>query len=159
MQIALTSPIPGRYQVDLQAALVRGHEAAIRLVDARGNYVCLCCPAPLLNNGMFKTGPEFHNVLCHIYGKQHTACATRWVKVKYLMRCLRLLFARVAGCSQDVFCFGMLAPPNASMLQLCSGRPWLQRNPGGLPGTREHLCECMSDRSVSCGRVEWHTGR
>ena len=46
LQIRLTSPIPDRYQghgcvVDL----VRGHEAAIRLVDA-SNYVCHCCPAP-----------------------------------------------------------------------------------------------------------------
>ena len=96
LQVALTSPGPGRRQVHLQAALVRGHEAAIRLVDAGNYYVCLCCPAQLHNNGMLKTGPAFRNVLCHIYGRQHAACAARWVKVKYLMRRLRL-FARMAG--------------------------------------------------------------
>ena len=77
---------------------MRGHEAAIRLVDA-GSYVCLCCPAPLHNNGMFKTGPAFQYVLCHIYGKQHAACAARWVKamrIEHLMRRLRL-FARMAA--------------------------------------------------------------
>ena len=96
LQIRLTSPIPDRYQghgcvVDL----VRGHEAAIRLVDA-SNYVCLCCPAPLHNNGMFKTGESFLNVLRHVSSKQHSACVERWVKVKHLMRRLRL-FAQVAG--------------------------------------------------------------
>ena len=146
MQIALTTPIPGRYQVDLQAALVRGHEAAIRLVDARGNYVCLCCPAPLLNNGMFKTGPEFHNVLCHIYGKQHAACAARWVKVKYLMLCLHL-FARVAGrvllwharAAERVYAPAMLRAASASKKPRRTSRH-----------TRALACECMSDRSVSC---------
>ena len=94
----LASPVQAAHQQhNFEANLVRGHEAAICLVDA-GRYVCLCCPAPLHNNGMFKTGPTFSNVLCHIYGKQHVpvACAARWVKVKYLMRRLRL-FARVAG--------------------------------------------------------------
>ena len=115
---------------------MRGHEAAIRLVDARGNYVCLCCPAPLHNNGMFKTGPEFHNVMCHIYGKQHAACAARWVKVKYLMRCLRLS-AQVAGrvllwharAAKRVYALG----GSASKKMLWAAR--LQRSPGGLPGT------------------------
>jgi len=74
---------------------VHGHEAAIRLVDAH-NYVCLCCPAPLHNNGMFKTGESFLNVLRHVSSKQHSACVERWVKVKHLMRRLRL-FAQVAG--------------------------------------------------------------
>ena len=77
LQIRLTSPIPDRYQghgcvVDL----VRGHEAAIRLVDA-SNYVCHCCPAPLHNNGMFKSGPAFCNVLRHVSTKQHSSCVTR----------------------------------------------------------------------------------
>ena len=72
-----------------------GHEAAIRLVDA-GYYVCCCCPAPPFNNGMFKTGIAFMNVLRHVRTKQHAVCAARWVKLKYLMRRLRL-FAWVAG--------------------------------------------------------------
>ena len=99
LQIRLTSPIPDRYQghgcvVDL----VRGHEAAIRLVDA-SNYVCHCCPAPLHNNGMFKSGPAFCNVLRHVSTKQHSSCVAQWVRaarVQYLLRRLRL-FAWVAG--------------------------------------------------------------
>ena len=74
---------------------MRGHEAAIRLVDA-DNFVCLCCPAPLHNNGMFKTGPTFDNVLRHVGTKKHSACAAHWVRMQHLMRRLRL-FARVAG--------------------------------------------------------------
>ena len=77
---------------------MRGHEAAIRLVDA-DNFVCLCCPAPLHNNGMLKTGPIFHNVLRHVSTRQHSACAAHWVntqRMQHLMRRLRL-FARVAG--------------------------------------------------------------
>ena len=91
---------PGRQlaanqQRNYESNLVHGHEAAIRLVDAH-NYVCLCCPAPLHNNGMFKTGESFLNVLRHVSSKQHSACVERWVKVKHLMRRLRL-FAQVAG--------------------------------------------------------------
>ena len=74
LQIRLASPIPAAYQRhNYEPNLVRGHEAAIRLVDA-GNYVCLCCPAPLRNNGMFKTGTAFSNVmLCHVSTRQHSA--------------------------------------------------------------------------------------
>ena len=96
LQIRLTSPIPAaNQQRNYESNLVHGHEAAIRLVDAH-NYVCLCCPAPLHNNGMFKTGESFLNVLRHVSSKQHSACVERWVKVKHLMRRLRL-FAQVAG--------------------------------------------------------------
>ena len=102
LQIRLASPIPAAYQRhNYEPNLVRGHEAAIRLVDA-GNYVCLCCPAPLHNNGMFKTGEAFCNVLRHVSARQHLVCAAQWVKAQrtqHLMRRLRLtLFARVAGC-------------------------------------------------------------
>ena len=34
-----------------EANLVRGHEAALRIIDA-GSYVCLCCPPALCNNGL-----------------------------------------------------------------------------------------------------------
>ena len=96
LQIRLTSPIPGwATQRNYKPNLVRGHEAAIRLIDA-DNFVCLCCPAPLHNNGMFKTGPTFDNVLRHVGTKKHSACAAHWVRMQYLMQRLRL-FARVAG--------------------------------------------------------------
>ena len=99
LQIRLASPIPAAYQRhNYEPNLVRGHEAAIRLVDA-GNYVCLCCPAPLHNNGMFKTGEAFCNVLRHVSARQHSVCAAQWVKaqrMQHLKRRLRL-FARVAG--------------------------------------------------------------
>ena len=45
LQIRLTSPIPAAHQQgNYEPNLVRGHEAAIRLIDA-DNFVCLCCPA------------------------------------------------------------------------------------------------------------------
>ena len=99
LQVKLTSPFPAALQLHgHQATLVHGHEAAIRVIDA-GNCVCLCCPAPLHNNGMLKSGMAFNNVLLHASSKQHAACVAHWVKVKrmqHLMRRLRL-FARVAG--------------------------------------------------------------
>ena len=99
LQIRLTSPIPAaNQQRNYESNLVHGHEAAIRLVDAH-NYVCLCCPAPLHNNGMFKSGPAFCNVLRHMSTKQHSSCVAQWVRaarVQYLLRRLRL-FAWVAG--------------------------------------------------------------
>ena len=92
----LTSPIPAVHQQrNYEPNLVRGHEAAIRLVDA-DNFVCLCCPAPLRNNSMFKTGPTVDNVLRHVGTRKHSACAAHWVRMQHLMRRLRL-FARVAG--------------------------------------------------------------
>ena len=98
LQIKLTSPIPGwATQRNYKPNLVRGHEAAIRLIDA-DNFVCRCCPAPLHNSGMFKTGIglTFDNVLCHVGMKKHAANAAHWVRMQHLMRRLRL-FARVAG--------------------------------------------------------------
>ena len=99
LQLRLTSPIPAAHrQRNYEPNLVHGHEAAIRLVDA-DNYVCLCCPAPLRNNGMFKTGTAFSNVLLHVSARQHSVCAAQWVKaqrMQHLKRRLRL-FARVAG--------------------------------------------------------------
>ena len=73
LQIRLTSPIPGwAMQCNYKPNLVRGHEAAIRLIDA-DNFVCRCCPAPLHNNGMFKTGLTFDNVQCHVGTRKHSA--------------------------------------------------------------------------------------
>ena len=81
-----------------EANLVRGHEAALRIIDA-GSYVCLCCPPALCNNGMRKSGIGFTNVLRHVTTRQHAARVAHWVKAKrmqHLLRRLRL-FARVAG--------------------------------------------------------------
>ena len=89
LQIRLTSPIPGwATQRNYKPNLVRGHEAAIRLIDA-DNFVCRCCPAPLHNNGMFKTVLIFDNVLCHVGMKKHSACAAHWVRMQHLMQRLR----------------------------------------------------------------------
>ena len=99
LQAKLTSPIPAPFQGHgYEVNLVRGHEAAIRLVDAR-SFACLCCPAPMCGNGTRKSGIAFGDVLRHITSKQHAVCVTQWVKAartEYLLRRLRL-FAWVAG--------------------------------------------------------------
>ena len=116
LQAKLTSPFPAALQVHgHEATLVRGHEAAICVIDA-GNIVCLCCLAPMHNNGMFKSGMAFGNVLRHVSTKQHAACAVHWIlakRMQHLMRRLRL-FARVAG---RVLCPGTLALSNEPMFR------------------------------------------
>ena len=119
LQIRLTSPIPEwATQRHYKPNLVRGHEAAIRLIDA-DNFVCRCCPAPLHNNGMFKTDLTFDNVLRHVGTRKHSACAAHWVLMQHLMRRLRL-FARVAGRVLQVMA------RSRRRTRLCSGRPRLQ---------------------------------
>ena len=99
LQAKLTSPIPVPFQVHgYEDNLVRGHEAAIRLLDGH-SFECLCCPAPMGGNGTRKSGIAFGNVLCHITTKQHAVCVAQWVKaarMQYLLRRLRL-FAWLAG--------------------------------------------------------------
>ena len=124
---------------------MRGHEAAIRLVDA-DNFVCLCCPAPLRNNSMFKTGPTVDNVLRHVGTMKHSACAAHWVRMQHLMRRLRL-FAQLS-------CHGTLAPPNAPMLRAAAASMTPRPTSSCM---RVVVCECVSVCQVgllhACGTV------
>ena len=148
LQIRLTSPIPAFHQQrNYEPNLVRGHEAAIRLVDA-DNFVCLCCPAPLRNNGMLKTGPAFCNVLRHVGARQHSACAAHWVnaqRMQHLMRRLRL-FARVAG---RVLSWHARA---AERTYAPGGRGFneAQTNFQLHASSCVRVCECVSGRSATC---------
>ena len=101
-----------------EANLVRGHEAALRIIDA-GSYVCLCCPPALCNNGMRKSGIGFSNVLRHVTTKQHAACVAHWVKAKrmqHLLRRLRL-FALSGGRMCPAMARSRRGTPNAPMLR------------------------------------------